>query len=50
MEQDRIQRRLIDLDVEIVTTHAIGSADRGSRPGGLHLQRRESVSWPATRW
>ncbi len=30
MEQDRIQRRLIELDVEIVTTHAIGSADSGT--------------------
>jgi len=30
MEQDRIQRRLIELDVEIITTHTIGSAAAGS--------------------
>jgi dimethylamine/trimethylamine dehydrogenase len=41
MEQDRIQRRLIELDVEILTTHAIGSADSGTAQAVCTYSARE---------
>jgi dimethylamine/trimethylamine dehydrogenase len=41
MEQDRIQRRLIELDVEILTTHAIGSAAAGTAQAVCTYSARE---------
>ena len=41
MEQDRIQRRLIELDVEILTTHTIGSAAAGTAQAVCTYSARE---------
>jgi dimethylamine/trimethylamine dehydrogenase len=41
MEQDRIQRRLIELDVEILTTHTIGSAAAGTAQAFCTYSARE---------
>jgi dimethylamine/trimethylamine dehydrogenase len=41
MEQERIQRRLIELDVEILTTHTIGSATAGAAQAVCTYSRRE---------
>jgi dimethylamine/trimethylamine dehydrogenase len=41
MEQDRIQRRLIELGVEIITTHALASAMPGSAQVACAYTQRE---------